>query len=66
MNETARRVPTVDELAVQCANTPDGTLAQLAADHQRRAKEAQQYADRFRKLLKQRNRAKRRGMAVAL
>ena len=60
------KIPTLNELAVQCVSTPDAMLAQLAADHQRRAKEAQQYADLFRKLVKQRAKAKRRGMAFPL
>lgn len=57
---------TLRELAVQCVDTPDHMLAQLAADHERRGREAQRYAHMFRQLLKQREKAKRRGVAVAL
>lgn len=60
------KVPSLNKLAAQCVNTPDAMLAQLAADHERRGREAQKYAHLFRQLLKQRRKAKRRGVAVAL
>ena len=60
------KVPSVTELAVLCVNASDEALAQMAEEYKRRAIEAQRYADRFRKILKQREKAKRRGVAVAL
>ncbi|WP_441253675.1 hypothetical protein [Bradyrhizobium sp. 613_E4_N2_2] len=58
------KVPSLRELAIQTVDTPDEMLVQLAADYKQRAKENQQYADRFSKLVRQRKRAKRRGVAL--